>query len=304
VLNGVSIDQLRTFIAAADEGSFSAAGRRLNRAQSAISELVRSLEEQLDVVLFDRSSRYPRLTPVGIALLANARDIVAGVDAMQSRAKGMAAGLEPELAVVLDVFFPIEVLTDAAKEFRERFPAVPLRLYVEALGAAFQPVLDRHASVGIVGFLPVTPPGIITEPLASIAFAMVAAAEHPLANIRAPIPKKELAKHVQLVLTDRSELSKGREFGVMSPNTWRLADLFAKRAFLLNGLGWGGMPIHTIQSDLDNGRLVRLMIEDEPPEGASMTMSAVYRIDSPPGPAGRWLIEHMMACSRRHSNPE
>jgi len=259
---------------------------RRRRAQSAISELVRSLEEQLDVTLFDRSGRYPRLTPVGTALLANARDIVASVDAMKSRAKGMAAGLEPELTIVVDVFYPIDVLTNAAKAFREQFPNVPLRIYVEALGAAYQPVLDRHASVGIVSFLP----GIVTEPLGRITLAMVAAADHPLAAFQGPIPRQELARHVQLVLTDRSEHSKGREFGVMSPKTWRLADLFAKHAFLLNGLGWGGMPMHTIQSDLDSGRLVKL----EP----SMLMSAVYRIDNKPGPAGRWLIQHMTACSR------
>ncbi|MEI7253476.1 LysR family transcriptional regulator [Dickeya dadantii] len=298
MLDGVSLDQLRTFITAVDEGSFSAAARRLRRAQSAISELVRSLEEQLDVTLFDRSGRYPRLTPVGTALLANARDIVAGVDAMKSRAKGMAAGLEPELTIVVDVFYPIDVLTNAAKAFREQFPNVPLRIYVEALGAAYQPVLDRHASVGIVSFLPVTPPGIVTEPLGRITLAMVAAADHPLAAFQGPIPRQELARHVQLVLTDRSEHSKGREFGVMSPKTWRLADLFAKHAFLLNGLGWGGMPMHTIQSDLDSGRLVKLTIEDEPVNELSMLMSAVYRIDNQPGPAGRWLIQHMTACSR------
>jgi hypothetical protein len=37
-------------------------------------------------------------------------------------------------------------------------------------------------------------------------------------------------------------LTAGREFGVFSPRTWRLADLGAKHAFLLAGLGWGGMP--------------------------------------------------------------
>lgn len=297
MLDGISLDQLRTFVAAVDEGSFSAAARRLGRAQSAASELVRGLELQLGVTLFDRSGRYPLLTPAGSALLVSARKAVSIVDAMKSQAKGMAAGLEPELAVVVDVFFPIDALAGVAKEFRQQFPAVPLHVYVEALGATFQPVLDRRATVGIVGFLPLTPPGIITEPLVNIPFAMVAAAEHPLAAYPGPIPQSELANHVQLVLTDRSEHSKGRDFGVMSPKTWKLADLFAKRAFLLNGLGWGGMPLHTVQTDLDSGRLVRLAIEEEPQGGVSMLMSAVYRVDNPPGQAGRWLIDQIVACS-------
>src|SRR5882762_5962486 len=103
VLDGVSLDQLRSFIAAVDEGSFSAAARRLRRAQSAVSELVSNLEDQIGVMLFDRSGRYPKLTSEGAVLLADARGIVAGVDFMKARAKGIAAGLEPELSVVIDV---------------------------------------------------------------------------------------------------------------------------------------------------------------------------------------------------------
>ena len=154
MLDGVSLDQLRAFIAAADEGSFSAAARKLRRAQSVVSELVSSLEGQIGVTLFDRSGRYPALTPQGAVLLADARNISSGLDFMKARAKGMATGLEPELSVVVDVLFPIAAITEAAKEFRVKFPGTPLRLYVEALGAAYQPVVDGIAGFGIVGSLP------------------------------------------------------------------------------------------------------------------------------------------------------
>ena len=209
----------------------------------------------------------------------------------------MSAGLEAELSVVVDVLFPITAITEAAKEFREKYPGTPLRLYVEALGAAYQPVLDGVAGVGIVGSLPILPPSLTAERLTGVAMVMVAAGDHPLARLKGTIPKSELAKHVQLVLTDRSTLSKGREFGVMSPSTWRLADLFAKHAFLLNGLGWGGMPMHVVQADLAAGRLVELQIEDVPPGGMILPMMAVYPTSAPPGPAGRWLIDRMKLCS-------
>jgi len=75
VLDGVSLDQLRAFIAAVDEGSFSAGARKLHRAQSAVSELVSNLEAQLGVALFDRSERYPKLTSAGVQLLADARGV-------------------------------------------------------------------------------------------------------------------------------------------------------------------------------------------------------------------------------------
>ena len=297
MLDGVSLDQLRAFIAAADEGSFSAAARKLHRAQSVVSELVSNLEGQIGVTLFDRSGRYPALTPEGSVLLADARAISSGLDLMKARAKGMASGLEPELSVVVDVLFPIAPITEAAKEFREKFPGTPLRLYVEALGAAYQPVLDGVAGLGIVGSLPILPSTFTAERLTGVVMVMVAAGDHPLAKYKGIIPKSELTKHVQLVLTDRSTLSKGREFGVMSPSTWRLADLFAKHAFLLNGLGWGGMPMHAVKDDLAAGRLVELRIEDMPASEMILPMSAAYPSAAPPGPAGRWLIERLKLCS-------
>jgi DNA-binding transcriptional LysR family regulator len=293
MLDGVSLDQLRAFIVAVEEGSFSAAARRLHRAQSAVSEMVSNLEIQIGVQLFDRTERYPKLTQAGLLLIADARTVIGNVDTLKARAKGISAGLEPELSAVIDVLFPIEAISEAAMEFRVRFPHTPLRLYVEALGGAYQPVIDGRCSLGVVGSLPLAPASMTTEPLPAIEMIMVAAQGHPLASIFGVIPKSELAKHVQLVLTDRSELSRGREFGVMSPLTWRLSDLFAKRAFLLKGLGWGGMPLHTVKQDLQEQRLVKLHIEDLPAQGLTLPMFAVYLSAEPPGPAGRWLIERL-----------
>ncbi len=293
MLDSVSLDQLRVFIAAVDEGSFSAAGRRLRRAQSVVSDMVGTLENQIGVILFDRTGRTPKLTSAGVTLLADARGIVNSVDFMKARAKGMATGLEPELSAVVDVFYPMAAITDAAKAFRVKFPGIPLRLYVEALGAAGVPVIDGRCSIGIVATLPLMPASLSTERLHGIEMVMVAAHHHPLASISGVIPRAELTRHTQLVLTDRSDLSAGREFGVMSPLSWRLADLYAKHEFLRHGLGFGGMPLHTVCDDLASGALVRLAIEDMPQGGLILPMAAIYRTTSPPGPAGRWLIDRL-----------
>ena len=293
MLDAVSLDQLRTFIAAVDEGSFSAASRKLLRAQSVVSETISNLEDQIGVQLFDRSGRYPKLTAAGSVILGDARSIITGVDLMKARAKGISVGLEPELSVVIDVFYPIDAVTQVAREFRQKFPGVALRIYVEALGGAIQPVLDGRCSIGVIGSLPVIPDTVTHERMPGIAFLMVASRDHALASHRGKIPREILAKHTQIVLTDRSELSAGREVGVMSPATWRLADLFAKHHFLLNGLGWGGMPLHAVRKDLEEGRLSVLPIEDVPPDGLILAMSAVWQTKSPPGPAGRWFVDRL-----------
>jgi len=293
MLDGVSLDQLRTFIAAADEGSFSAGGRRLRRAQSVVSQTLANLEAQLGVKLFDRSSRQPVLTSQGMALLAEARAVVSRMDDFKARAKGLSAGLEPELSVVVDAVFPLERLTDAVTAFQTKFPATPLRLYVEALGAVLQPVIEGRCAFGVMGSLPTAPAQLTREHLLNAGWVFVVSPTHPLASFKESIPARVLAQHRQLVLTDRSELTQGKEFGVFSANNWRLADLGAKHAFLRAGLGWGGMPVGVVEADLANGSLVKIKMEDVPEGHLVMAMSAVFRTDTPPGPAGRWLIERL-----------
>ena len=89
MLNGISLDHLRTFVAAADEGSFSAAGRRLGRAQSVVSEIIAKLEAQLRLPLFERVGRFPQLTPGGTSLLPFARKIIQDSDALKAQAHSL-----------------------------------------------------------------------------------------------------------------------------------------------------------------------------------------------------------------------
>jgi DNA-binding transcriptional LysR family regulator len=300
MLDGVSLDQLRTFVAAADTGSFSAAARKLNRVQSAVSGWVNGLEAQLGVTLFDRTGRYPKLTREGVLLLADARNVVANADLMKARARLIASGIEPELSVVADVFLPTASITAAAKAFARKFPLTPLRLFVEGLGAGYQAVLDGRCSLGILANLPVEFHSLVFEPVGHVSLVMVAAREHPLANFgNQRVPRSELARHVQLVLTDRSELMAGRDFGVLSPSTWRLADLATKHSFLKDGVGYGSMPLHMIESDIADGSLVVVDVDEMPRTGAVLTISAVHRASVPSGPAARWFAAYMAETGKR-----
>ena len=294
MLDALTLDQILTFLAAADEGSFSAAGRRLKRSQSVVSQTLANLEAQLGVKLFDRSSRYPVLTREGQALVADARAITRQVGTLKGKARALGGGLEPELAVALDVMFPIQVFARAVRDFSIAFPETPLRVEVEALGGILLPVLEGRCSLAVAGFMPDVPPQLVKEHLLSIRMVTVVAPGHPLAAAPSPVARDEVARHVQLVLSDRSGLTKGKDFGVIGRNPWRLADLGAKRTFLIAGLGWGNMPLHLVQDDIAAGRLVLIRQEDWP-DGVRAPMRAVHRADSPPGPAGRWLLDRLTA---------
>ena len=77
MIGNLSLDQLRVLVAIADAGSFSAAGRRIGRAQSAISQAVAGLEATQGVQLFDRSGHRPQLTEIGRLLVDQARMVLA-----------------------------------------------------------------------------------------------------------------------------------------------------------------------------------------------------------------------------------
>jgi DNA-binding transcriptional LysR family regulator len=294
MLDGVSLDQLRTFIAAADEGSFSAAGRRLKRAQSVVSQTLANLEGQLGVKLFDRTARLPALTDEGRALLADARAVASGVDLFKARAKTLAGGLEPELRVAVDVTFPLAPFTAAVADFQKEFPATLLRFDVES-SAVIESVLDGRCAVGICGMRSWSPapPDLTHQRLLTVRMPLVVSPQHPLASHPGPIPTAVLAEHIQLVHIDLSDLSSAGRSTLLSPRVWRLSHLGAKLAFLRAGLGFGVLPMHVIEADLTSGALVEITAESSPPEGYVIAMSAIYRTDNPPGPAGRWFIDRL-----------
>ncbi len=283
-----SLDQLRIFLAVVEEGSFGGAARRMNRAVSAISYGVAQLEAQLAVSLFEREgSRKPVLTPAGEGLLAEARSVADSLDALLAKTRSLHAGLESNLGLVIDVMLPGEVTARVLRAFRDRFPTVALRLRVEGLGAVVSCLIDEDAQLAIGGPIISDDPDLERQVIGAIDLIPVAAPEHPLAQ--ANIRPGESRKHLQLVLSDRSSRTEGREFSVLSPLTWRLGDLGAKHSLLKEGLGWGNMPRDMVRSDLEEGRLVELDLPEKP--GDTYALNALWRRDTRLGPATSWMID-------------
>lgn len=286
-----TFDQLAIFLAVIEAGSFAGAARNLGRAVSVIHYGIANLEAQLGLPLFERrSTRRPVLTPAGRALLADARAIAASVDGLLAKVEGLQGGLEGEVAIAVDVMLPHARLARVLREFAERFPSVHLRLYVEALGAITALVRDGEARLGLTGPLALGGEELDTLAAGSTRMVPVCAPSHPLARM-ATIAPGAARDHVQLVLSDRSTLTAGQDFAVLSPKTWRLADLSAKHALLREGVGWGNMPLPMVRADLASGALVRLAL----PEAGCLhyPFALIWRRDSPPGIAGTWMRDRL-----------
>lgn len=287
-----SFDQLAVFLAVVETGSFAAAGRRLNRATSAISYAVANLELQLGLVLFDREkTRKPSLTEAGAVVLAKARTLALGMDDLRASVSGLLDGLEAEVSIVVDAMFPPARLTRAVTTFDERYPTVKLRLHIEVLGGVPQLVSAGEAALGIGGGQHVGGRDLTFIEAGATTMIPVASPDHPLARMTRVSPG-EARRHRQLILTVRSPYAEGSDVGVLAEDVWKLADLGAKHALLRAGMGWGSMPEHMIADDLSSSRLVRLDL----PEGTGVySFIGMYRPSHPPGPAGSWLLHQLTA---------
>ena len=156
-------------------------------------------------------------------------------------------------------------------------------------------VLAGEANLGVSGPLRTERADLVSVPFTCVTVVPVAAPDHPLAGADRT-SFGAVRDHIQLVLTDRSDITAGQDFGVFAAETWRIADLGAKHALLLAGIGWGFMPETMVRDDLASGRLVRLDLPelsaiDIPLQIIRMSRSAL-------GPAARWLVERLSAARR------
>ena len=195
MLDGVTLDQLRVLVAIADKGGFTAAARHLNRAQSAISHAVANLENQLQLQLFDRSERTPKLTPDGQSILVEARSVIARADRLRARARSLAGGLETSLSLAISAVVPTPAVVAAMERLAERYPTVGLNLRVEEVGGAAVLVRDGVCDLGIVGapsLASLKPDDVEQISLGSVNIVAVVAVSHPLAKLRRPLDNADL----------------------------------------------------------------------------------------------------------------
>lgn len=289
MIGNLTLDQLRVLITIADVGSFSAAGRKLHRAQSAISQAVATLEDLQGVMLFDRSGHRPRLTEIGRVLVEQARRVLATAKKFEAMAASTRAGLEPELALAIDPLVPTGPLIESIRALNGTFPDLMVTFSTEGLGGSLRRLRSGAAALAICMLLPVVPDDIVAFPLMRVRLLAVASRDHPLAALGRPAERDDLAPYVQLVLSDPVDPG-SPDYGLAGERRWRFVDLGRRLDFLLAGFGWCRMPIHLIGQALAAGQLAPIDIADDPTPAEGLTIYAAHLREREPGKAGLWLL--------------
>lgn len=305
MLEGVTIEQLRTLRAVADAGSFSAAARKLGRVQAAVSQSIERLETQLGLRLFDRSGRIPRLTPQGELVVAAATRVEGGLDALEELVAGLKRGAETTLSIVVDVLFPTASLVGFAKEFAAEHPSVELLLFTDVLSAVTAHVREKRSTWG-VAIEDADFSELERRPIADVRLLPVAARSHPLAAQRGAIDVAGLSGEVQIVLGEHHhEAARGSDdHGVFSPRTWRVVDLATKQALISAGLGWGHLPEHLVRDELQAGRLVELELSAWGSAAPRRSLVLVWRPGAVLGPVAQWAQRRLSQLCQSAVAPE
>lgn len=300
-MQGPSTDQIAVFLAVVDQGSFIAAAKTLRRAQSAVTYAIKRLEEQLGLTLFDRTEYRAVLTEAGRALMPNARRIAEGVTAMRAQALSLAEGYEADISIVVDSVFPMARVREALRLFSQAFPAIPTRLHVESYARTTALLVDDICSIGLVNEQSClsSPVPLVTRAVEAVELVPVVAPDHPLAAVDGPIDLDTMREHIRLVLGEGSSTPLDRLPEQYYGALWFVNDIAAKRDLLLTGVGWGIMPHHLVERDLEAGRLCRIEpakidypAMHRPGEPHVVPMFCAHRAGRALGPASRWLVDH------------
>ena len=294
MIESLTLDQLRVLVTIADTGSFSAAGRTLYRAQSSISQAVAALEQVQGVLLFDRSGHRPVLTEIGRVLVNQARRVLASAQQFEAVAASTRAGVEPELTLAIDPPIPSSPLIESIRALNGMFPDLPVTFSTEGFGGSLRRLRSKTADVGICVLLPVVPDDVVAFPLMQVRLQAVVARYHPLAQLKRPAEREDLAPYVQLVLSDPVDPD-SPNYGLAGERLWRFVDLGRRLDFLLAGLGWCRMPHYLIAQPMADGLLVPIEIAGDQTPAEGLTIYAAHLRERPPGRAGRWLLTDLQS---------
>jgi molybdate transport repressor ModE-like protein len=294
-------DALSLLEAVARAGSFAAAARSLGLVPSAVTYRIRQLEDALDVLLFDRSSRQARLTDAGSELLREGGRLLSQIDAVAARVKRVATGWESQLTIAVDTVISSSTVMELAQTFFTLAPTTRLRLRDESLSGTLEALTSGHADLALgLALEPAGAAGIQSRALGEIALVYAVAPHHPLAAMEGPLPDDLLHKHRAIAVADSVQRGAALTLGLLAgQDVLTVPTMRAKLDAQLRGLGGGFVPEPMARPYLESGRLVAKPVQRS--THRQVSMSYAWRNGAGPGRALQWWLEQLEQPATRRA---
>jgi DNA-binding transcriptional LysR family regulator len=293
-------DALGLLQAVADTGSFAAAARQLGLVPSAVTYRVRQIEDALDVLLFDRSSRQARLTAAGHELLRSGEQLLQEIDAVANRVKRVATGWEAQLTIAVDTVVSCSTVMELAAAFYELAPTTRLRLRDEALSGTLEALTSGQADLALgVTVDPGNHAGIHGQLLGELSFVFAVAPHHPLASAAEPLSDEVRMRHRAVAVADSTPRGSGLTFHLLhGQDVLTVPTMRAKLDAQVRGMGVGFLPEPIARPYIETGRLVARQVE-RPDRIARM--SYAWRADAELGRGLQWWLKQLESPTTRQA---
>ena len=283
-------------------GSMAAAARELGVVPSALTYRVRQMEDALDVLLFDRSSRQAKLTEAGKELLREGNRLLNELDAIANRVKRVATGWEPQLTLAVDSIISRTTVMELCEAFFALKPPTRLKIREEALSGTLEALTSGQADLAIgVALEPGTAKLLQSKPLGSIDFVYAVAPHHPLATAPEPISDDMMLAHRVVAVADSVQRGSGITIGLLGgQDVFTVPGMLAKLDAQMRGLGAGFLPEYLARPYIEAGRLVEKKVMQ--PARVVRVSYAWREGEGQPGKPGRalqwWLRQLEIAKTR------
>jgi DNA-binding transcriptional LysR family regulator len=256
-------DSLTILQGIAAAGSFAAAARACGMVPSALTYRIRQIEDALDVLLFDRSSRQARLTEAGHELLREGARLLADVDAVANRVKRIATGWEPYFTVAIDSIMNRTVVLELCEAFFSLQPPTKVRLRDETLSGTLEALTSGQADIALgLTAEATTTTGLQIRPMGKQRFIYAVAPHHPLAREPEPLSDDVIRRHRAVAVADSVLRGGGVTVGLLGgQDVFTVPNMAAKLEAQLRGIGSGFLPECLALPYLQTGRLVEKRVE-------------------------------------------
>lgn len=286
-----TLHELNAFTAVAEEGSFQAAALRLHRSHPSVHAAVSKLERQMSLALFDRTAYRVSLTDAGKCLLDRARDLLQRAEQFERLSHHLSMGEESDLTVVIGDLCPISPSMQLLRRFQDSLGSTRLHLHFEALSGPWERLLDHEAEL-ILHHVRASDPRIESLPLYSVELVPVVAPGFLDMPPHADITPEEMRSYTQCVIRDSAKRLPPQDYFLIDgAHQWTVADQLMKKALIMEGMGWGHLPLHLIDAELKSGSL--LSIEGRHFKRSQIDIVAARLSRSEHGPVAQRLWQHL-----------
>lgn len=283
-------------------GSMAAAARELGVVPSALTYRIRQVEDALDVLLFDRSSRQARLTVAGHELRREGNRLLLELDAIANRVKRVATGWEPQLTLAVDSVISRTTVLELCEAFFSLNPPTRLKIREEALSGTLEALTSGQADLAIgVALEPAPNLSVQSRPLGTIHFVYAVAPHHPLAQAAEPVPDAQIMLHRAVAVADSVQRGSGVTSGLLGgQDVFTVPGMQEKLDAQLRGLGGGFLPEYLARPHIAAGRLVEKRMQRAT---RMIPMRYAWRC-STPGAEGRalqWWLQQLVNPATRQA---